>query len=241
VNFTVLLGSQPIGTSSLEHSDPGMGVAWGRFRPLPAYETVRPLFRRFFDATEAPSDEAVKAEKLATFFAERDSLPLRVQDSVGRPVPAVAIHIYDAADAAGESEGYELEVILSHPDARFTTSILYRPVGQKEMELIEQSDWTAFPPRLEHQPIFYPVLAEDYAIQIARDWNTKDVASGCVGYVTRFAVDRAYLSRYPLQLAGSKEHLEYWIPAEELEEFNRHIIGRIEVVAEYRPEHRSTA
>ncbi len=65
---------------------------------------------------------------------------------------------------------------------------LFRPVGQKEMELIQQCGYTAFPPRLPFQPIFYPVLQEDYAAQIARDWNTKDAASGFVGYVTRFRV-----------------------------------------------------
>lgn len=31
-----------------------------------------------------------------------------------------------------------------------------------------------FSPRLPHQPIFYPVNNVEYAIQIARDWNTKE-------------------------------------------------------------------
>ena len=62
---------------------------------------------------------------------------------------------------------------------------LYRPVGQAELDLIEAADGRAFPPRLEGQPIFYPVTNEEYATQIARDWNTKD---GGTGYVTRFGV-----------------------------------------------------
>lgn len=33
---------------------------------------------------------------------------------------------------------------------------------------------------------------------------------------------------------SASEHEEYWIPAEELEEFNRNIVGEIEVIAEYR-------
>lgn len=70
-----------------------------------------------------------------------------------------------------------------------TTTILYRPVGQYEFELIAASGYRAFPPRLAHQPIFYPVLTEAYAVEIARDWNTKDAASGYAGFVTRFAVD----------------------------------------------------
>ena len=73
------------------------------------------------------------------------------------------------------------------------TVILYRPVGPKELKLIEASGWREFPPRLPEQPIFYPVLNEEYAIQIARDWNVR--ASGA-GYVTRFAVDAEFLKRY---------------------------------------------
>ena len=48
---------------------------------------------------------------------------------------------------------------------------LYRPVGPQELALIEASGWREFPPRLPEQPIFYPVLNEEDAIQIARDWN----------------------------------------------------------------------
>jgi hypothetical protein len=110
---------------------------------------------------------------------------------------------------------------------------LYRPVGQKEHELIRDSGFQSFPPRLPHQPIFYPVLTEQYAIQIARDWNTKDGASGFVGYVARFQMPEEFLARYPVQKVGSAEALEYWIPAEELDEFNRHIVGRIEFIHEF--------
>ena len=116
------------------------------------------------------------------------------------------------------------------------TITLYRPVGQKELDLIRDSDWTSFPPRLSFQPIFYPVLTEDYAAQIARNWNTRDAASGYVGYVTRFEVNAKYLCRYDVQTVGSREHQEYWIPAAELTEFNANIVGKIEIIAEFRSE-----
>ena len=112
-------------------------------------------------------------------------------------------------------------------------TILFRPVGQKELDLIRETDFTAFPPRLPEQPIFYPVLNEDYATQIARDWNAKHNEDR-VGYVTRFYVKNEYLRRYQVQTVGGSAHQEYWIPAEELEDFNRNIVGRIEVVGEYR-------
>ena len=117
-----------------------------------------------------------------------------------------------------------------------TTITLYRPVGQKELDLIRESGWQAFPPRLPFQPIFYPVLTEAYAVQIARDWNTRDAASDYVGYVTRFDVRQEYLQGYEVQTVGSSAHQEYWIPAEKLPAFNAAIVGLIEVVAEFRPE-----
>lgn len=74
------------------------------------------------------------------------------------------------------------------------------------------------------------MLNEDYATQIARDWNTRD---GGTGYVLRFQLDSDYLKQFPVQIAGARIHQEYWIPAEELEEFNRHIVGLIEIVSEF--------
>jgi hypothetical protein len=115
------------------------------------------------------------------------------------------------------------------------TTLLFRPVGRKELELIQASGFTAFPPRLPEQPIFYPVLNEEYATQIARDWNAKHNRDK-VGYVTRFHVRREYLKRYEIQTVGGSGHQEYWIQAEVLAEFNRNIIGKIEVVAEFRGE-----
>ncbi|MFB9662916.1 ADP-ribosylation/crystallin J1 [Glycomyces mayteni] len=111
------------------------------------------------------------------------------------------------------------------------TMVLWRPCGPSELALVRESGWSAWPPRLPEQPIFYPVLNEDYAAKIARDWNAPRDG---VGYVTRFEVDRAFAERYPVQQAGGSTILELWVPSEELEQFNRHIIGPIEVVAEYR-------
>jgi hypothetical protein len=113
-------------------------------------------------------------------------------------------------------------------------TVLYRPVGQREYELIAESGFRRFPPRLPRQPYFYPVTNEEYATQIARDWNTKDEASGLVGHVLRFYVATAFLAHYPVRTVGSSLHQEYWIPAEQLERFNDHIQGPIELVATFR-------
>jgi hypothetical protein len=110
-----------------------------------------------------------------------------------------------------------------------TRMLLFRPVGEKELRLIAAARFRAFPPRLEHQPIFYPVLEREYAVQIARDWNTKDEASGYAGWVTEFDLDDEFARRYPVHVAGGSQHREFWVPADELEEFNRHIMGTIRV------------
>jgi hypothetical protein len=110
------------------------------------------------------------------------------------------------------------------------TTTLWRPVGPAELALIEASGMTAFPPRLPEQPIFYPVVSEEYAIKIARDWNVPE--SG-VGYVTRFAVRSDFLSAYGVEEAGGRAHREYWIPAENLPAFNRAIVGLIEVTRQF--------
>lgn len=108
---------------------------------------------------------------------------------------------------------------------------LFRPVGPKEQELIRAAGNRAFPPRLPEQPIFYPVLEEAYAIQIARDWKVRD--SG-VGYVTRFRVRKDFVARYQVQTVGNSDHQELWVPAEDLAAFNDNIVGQIEVIAEFR-------
>jgi|SRR6185312_7969572 len=110
------------------------------------------------------------------------------------------------------------------------TKTLYRPVGPQELALIEQSGWTKFPPRLPEQPIFYPVMNEEYAIKIARDWNVN--ASGS-GFVTRFEVRAEYIEKFPVQNVGGEIHNELWVPAEELEEFNSNIVGPITVTKSF--------
>ena len=89
----------------------------------------------------------------------------------------------------------------------------------------------AFPPRLPDQPIFYPVTNEAYARQIARDWNT--TSGTLAGFVTRFDVEDAYAGRFERRVVGATEHEELWVPAEQLDDFNRRIERPIEVIAAY--------
>ena len=110
------------------------------------------------------------------------------------------------------------------------TLTMFRPVGPAELELLERSGFTRWPPRLEGQPIFYPVTNEQYAIEIAAKWNVRESGSG---YVTRFRVRKAFMARYPVQQVGAAHHTEWWIPAEDLDQLNANLVGRIEIVQRF--------
>jgi len=112
-----------------------------------------------------------------------------------------------------------------------TTTTLYRPTGPNELELVRESGFKRWPPRLPGQPIFYPVTNEKYAIEIATRWNIKD--SG-VGYVTKFEVKTEFMARYKVEQVGAAHHTEWWVPDAELPELNDNIVGLIEVIGEYK-------
>lgn len=112
----------------------------------------------------------------------------------------------------------------------YPTITLYRPTGPQELALVAQSGYRRWPPRLPDQPIFYPVTNEPYAVEIARDWNVP--ASG-EGFVTRFEVRKDFMDRYPIHQVGGAHHTEWWVPAEELEALNDHIVGTIEVLTRF--------
>lgn len=109
--------------------------------------------------------------------------------------------------------------------------VLFRPINKKELDLIEKLNFEKFPPRLAEQPIFYPVLNEEYASKIAREWNLPAYGAG---YVTRFKIKKYYISKFDIKNVGGEGIEEYWIPAEELENFNKNIIGKIEIVKEFK-------
>ena len=90
------------------------------------------------------------------------------------------------------------------------------------------SGMKAFPTRLPQQPIFYPVLELEYARQIAADWNANNGAFA--GYVTQFKVEDEYIGQFEKHTVGGSQHQEFWIPAAEMEEFNRQMVGLIKVV-----------
>src|SRR5258706_1319365 len=108
---------------------------------------------------------------------------------------------------------------------------LYRTISQKELEVVAASEYHRWTPRLPEQPIFYPVANEEYAREISSQWN---IPAGGVGFVTKFEVKKSFIKRYQIHKVGGKNHTEWWIPAEDLEELNKNIVGLIQIVGEYR-------
>jgi len=49
----------------------------------------------------------------------------------------------------------------------------------------------------------------------------------------RFNVSDEYIAKFDVQTVGSHYHQEFWIPAEDIEEFNKNITGKIETIHEF--------
>jgi hypothetical protein len=171
-----------------------------------------------------PTFRILTEDGYVTESITRDALPLRSSlYKVGRRVvwKYVETRRKKPVKALGEVQRTTLEIWAAQ------TVTLFRPVGPDELQVIIESGFSRFPPRLPEQPTFYPVCNVTYAREIASKWNVRDSGRG---YITRFEVDKQYLSRYEIQRVGGKNHDEYWIPAEELSEFNRHIVGDIQII-----------
>ncbi len=111
MKHTVRLKGVIVGHSELEHIEPGTGRAWGSFRPGLGYDLVQPVFALFAQA--APRNGSSRDNtKLERYYAARDALDLKLEDSTGQPIRTTTIHIavYDGADSGGVPE---LEVLIA--------------------------------------------------------------------------------------------------------------------------------
>lgn len=114
------------------------------------------------------------------------------------------------------------------------TMVLCRPVNGLEYHLIRQLSNNSFPPRFEHQFIFYPISNEEHAAKIAKEWSVED---NTTSFVVRFKVRTAYISMFDLYTVGNKEHQEYRISSSDMDRLNRNIVGQIETIHVFRGKH----
>ncbi len=97
---------------------------------------------------------------------------------------------------------------------------LYKPVGERELTMIERSGWTRFPPRIARRPVFYTDMTED---------NAGNNAVQEAAYIIKFHVRKEYLKKYAITHNHTSDHDELRVPTDALEDFNNNIIGLIEV------------
>jgi hypothetical protein len=94
--FEIYSNGTLIGHSDLEHGDPPMGVAAGRFMPLPAYEQIR---------------GAVPMDLAESVLPSQDHLNLAVREAGGKElVSSGGVQITDYSEAVGP-EGFQVEIL----------------------------------------------------------------------------------------------------------------------------------
>ena len=108
---TVKLHGVAVGYSDLEHAEPSLGRARGRFRPGVGYDLVQPVFQLYAEAVPAPGGAVADPEKLDRYHRSRDALGLSLEDDAGCRIRTSAIHISDYSERRGGS--IELEVLIS--------------------------------------------------------------------------------------------------------------------------------
>ena len=114
MRYVIRCAGMIIGHSELTERDESMGVALGAFHPALDYERVQPIFRLFAEASPETSAQATDEEKLARYYAARDTLGLQLVEPSGRVILTDTIHIADYSLEAGP-DAMEVEVTLSDP------------------------------------------------------------------------------------------------------------------------------
>lgn len=109
---------------------------------------------------------------------------------------------------------------------------LYRPLNAEEFHAVEARSFRGFPPRSDEQPLFTALLSEEGASQIAKHMRIAKEAENTV-YVVSFLVEDAYIRQFPVQHAEERNRRALWLPAEEVDILNQHLIGTIRVIASY--------
>ncbi|MBR5372478.1 MAG: hypothetical protein IK130_09720 [Oscillospiraceae bacterium] len=109
---------------------------------------------------------------------------------------------------------------------------LYRPISGEEYRAIEERGFQGFPKRTEGQQILTVLLSQDGAMEIARRLRVEKQKDNKV-YVVSFLVEDSYIRQFPVQYREKPEYSALWIPAEETEILNQHIIGKIRLVTSY--------
>ena len=107
---------------------------------------------------------------------------------------------------------------------------LYRPISADEYAAIKEKEFKGFPHRSAEQPLFTALLSQEGSIQIARRLRVDKQTESDMVYVVGFIAEDAYIRQFPVQHADDPERRALWIPAEEIDILNQHLIGKIRVL-----------
>jgi hypothetical protein len=95
--FAIYMKGKLIGHSNLEYGDPPMGVAHGRFIPLPEYQDVQAL--------------VVKS------YGDQAHLEFVIYSDHSIPIPCIAVGIKDMSAELGLEEGLYIDVLgIPYPE-----------------------------------------------------------------------------------------------------------------------------
>ena len=106
---------------------------------------------------------------------------------------------------------------------------LFRPISAEEYKAIEAKEFRGFPACSPEQPLFSALLSQVGATNIAKHMRMEKQAER-TAYVVGFLVDDAFIRQFPVQYADEPDSRALWIPAEDLEILNQHLIGKIRII-----------
>ncbi|MBQ5334654.1 MAG: hypothetical protein J6Z45_01760 [Oscillospiraceae bacterium] len=106
---------------------------------------------------------------------------------------------------------------------------LFRPLPAEEFRQIEANGFASFPARSSGQQLFTALLSHEGAAEIARRMRIEKQAEHTV-YVVGFLVEDAYIRQFSVQNSDQPERSALWIPAEEIDILNQHLVGKIRML-----------
>lgn len=109
---------------------------------------------------------------------------------------------------------------------------LYRPMSAEEYKAVAAKEFRGFPPRTEEQPLFAALLSQTGAERIAKHMRIEKRAEH-TAYVVSFLVEDSFIRQFPVQHDDEPDYRAVWIPAEDVELLNQHLIGKIRMLERF--------
>lgn len=113
---------------------------------------------------------------------------------------------------------------------------LYRPLSAEEYSQIAERQFTGFPPCRDGQQLFTLLLSQQGAEAIARRMRIAKQSEPVV-YVVSVNAEDAFIRQYPVQHKEDPDRRAVWIPADEVDILNQHLVGKIRLIEQFNVDH----